>query len=169
MRYLLSLRFPPPLFSLFSEYFCFSELFLGHSKCRQKHADIFGSAEALLIDHLTSRLSPARSPVASYLTDIWQMFHLSMLKMSARLEHVGSLLISLCADATPLLLTGRKEDVWDLLQSRLLRLKVWRPGRAGVCVQGAGHHQAGRDLPPAGGEGGGAAGSGTPPAGGLWS
>lgn len=67
-----------------------------------------------------------------------------------------------CADATPLLLAGWKEDVWDLLQSRLLRLKVWRPGRAGVCVQGAGHHQAGRDLPPAGGEGGGAAGSGTP-------
>lgn len=82
----------PPFFPVFSEYFCFSELFSGHTKCRQNNADIFGSTEALLIDNLTSRLSPAGSPVASDLTDIWQMFHLSMLKISARLEHVGSVI-----------------------------------------------------------------------------
>lgn len=50
------------------------------------------------------------------------------------------------------LLAGWKEDVWYVLQSRILRLKIWRLGRAGVCVQRTCHHQAGRNLSQARGK-----------------
>ena len=50
------------------------------------------------------------------------------------------------------LLAEWEEDVWYVLQSRNLRFKIWRLGRAGVCVQGTGHHEAGRDLSQARGK-----------------
>jgi len=49
-------------------------------------------------------------------------------------------------------LPGWKEDVRYVLQNRHLRPEVRRLGRAGVCVQGAGHHQAGGDFSQAGGK-----------------
>lgn len=42
----------------------------------------------------------------------------------------------------------------DVLPRGLLRVSLRRPGRAGVRVQGAVHHEAGRDLTPAGGTAG---------------
>lgn len=43
------------------------------------------------------------------------------------------------------------ENVRDLLPGWFLWFPVRRPGRAGVCLQGAVNHQAVGDLPQAGG------------------
>lgn len=50
------------------------------------------------------------------------------------------------------LLAGWKADVWYVLQSRILRFKIWRLRRAGVCVQGASYHETGRNLSQARGK-----------------
>lgn len=49
-------------------------------------------------------------------------------------------------------LAGWKADVWYVLQSRILRFKIWRLRRAGVCVQRASYHEAGRNLSQARGK-----------------